>query len=184
MEPVLERARMTMTHGQASSRAGRNSFASSCGGQPHARPGLARRRSVSRTETTSSVVSAVPAGASHVHSLQTGSGACVLLAQSGGEKNVQLPFADGLPVNRRHPLHVLVHTGEAGQHVSIGVVATDSDPCFSSGKYLNLDAPMSLELSGSRIRVKGLPSWDDDGVQRRLHTSTGGTFSESSIARS
>ncbi len=31
------------------SRAGRNSFASSCGGQPHARPGLARRRSVSRT---------------------------------------------------------------------------------------------------------------------------------------
>lgn len=56
MEPVLERARMTMTHGQASSRAGRNSFASSCGGQRHARPGLARRRSVSRTETTSSVV--------------------------------------------------------------------------------------------------------------------------------
>jgi hypothetical protein len=82
-------------------------------------------------------LSAVPAGASHVHSLQTGSGACVLLAQSGGEKNVQLPFADGLAANRRHPLHVLVHTGEAGQHVSIGVVATASDPCFPSGKYLN-----------------------------------------------
>jgi hypothetical protein len=64
-------------------------------------------------------------------------GGCVLLAQSGGEKNVQLPFAADLPENRRHPLHVLVHTGEAGQHVSIGVFATPSDPCFSSDKYLN-----------------------------------------------
>ncbi len=82
-------------------------------------------------------LSAVPAGASHVHSLQTGSGACVLLAQSGGEKNVQLPFADELAANRRHPLHVLVHTGEVGQHLSIGVVATTSDPCLASGRYLN-----------------------------------------------
>ncbi len=82
-------------------------------------------------------LSPVPADASHVHSLQTGKGACVLLAQSGGEKNVQLPFADRLPSDRRHPLHVVVHTGEAGQHLSIGVVATTSDPCLASGRYLN-----------------------------------------------
>ena len=82
-------------------------------------------------------VGGIPAGASHVHSLQTGNGACVLLAQSGGEKNVQLPFADEYVQNRRHPLHVLVHTGEPGEHVNIGVVGTASDPCLATGEYLN-----------------------------------------------
>lgn len=74
------------------------------------------------------------AGADHTHSLQTGNGSCVLLAQNGGEGNVQLPFASG-PENRRHPLHVLVHTAEPGQHVDIGVQGTDSDPCPDA--YLN-----------------------------------------------
>jgi len=41
-------------------------------------------------------------------------------------------------------------------------------------------------LSGSEpclgIHLKGLPGWDDDGVRRRNHHHTGGTFSESSIA--
>lgn len=83
------------------------------------------------------VVGAMPAGASHVHSMQTGNGACVLLAQNGGEKNVQLPFADEYAANRRHPLHVLVHTGEPGEHVDIGVVGTASDPCLVSGEYVN-----------------------------------------------
>ena len=82
-------------------------------------------------------VSGIPADASHVHSLQTGRGACVLLAQRGGEKNVQLPFADESVPNRGHPLHVLVHTGEPGQRVNIGVVDTVSDPCQSSGEYVN-----------------------------------------------
>ncbi len=82
-------------------------------------------------------VSGIPADASHVHSLKTGNGACVLLAQQGGEKNVQLPFADEYAPNRRHPLHVLVHTGEPGRHVSIGVVGTTSDPCQTSGEYVN-----------------------------------------------
>lgn len=78
----------------------------------------------------------IPADASHVHSLQTGSGACVLLAQGGGEKYVQLPFADEYEPSRRHPLHVLVHTGKPGQHVNIGVLGSAGDPCKTSGKYV------------------------------------------------
>ena len=79
---------------------------------------------------------AAPASASHVHSMRVGSGACVLLARDGGEKWVILPFAEG-PENRRHPLHVLVHLGEPGQHVEIGVYGTSSDPCIETGEYLN-----------------------------------------------
>ena len=76
------------------------------------------------------------AGASHVHSLETGGGSCVLLAQNGGEKNVQLPFATGA-ANRLHPLHVLVHLGEPGTggHITIGVAGTATDPC--PGNYVN-----------------------------------------------
>lgn len=76
------------------------------------------------------------AGAGHTHFLETGNGSCVLLAQNGGEGTVQLPFAEG-PENRRHPLHVLVHRGEPGKHVSIGVEGSDSDPCRESGDYVN-----------------------------------------------
>ena len=74
------------------------------------------------------------AAADHVHSMRTGNGSCVLLAAEGGEGAVQLPFATG-PENRRHPLHVLVHLGEPGQHVTIGVAGTTSDPC--PGDYVN-----------------------------------------------
>lgn len=74
------------------------------------------------------------AAADHIHSLETGNGSCVLLAQNGGESEVQLPFASG-PENRRHPLHVLVHTGEAGKHITIGVQGATSDPC--PGDYVN-----------------------------------------------
>lgn len=78
--------------------------------------------------------SGVAASATHVHSVQTGNGSCVLLAQNGGEKYVQLPFATGA-ANRQHPLHVLVHLGEAGQHITIGVAGSASDPC--PGDYVN-----------------------------------------------
>ena len=71
----------------------------------------------------------------HVHSVETGNGSCVLLAQNGGEKYVELPFATGAE-NRRHPLHVLVHLGEPGQHITIGVAGTASDPCLG-GEYVN-----------------------------------------------
>jgi hypothetical protein len=76
------------------------------------------------------------AHADHVHSKQVGNSACVLLAQNGGEGNVQLPFSE-LPENRRHPLHVLVHLGRAGENFAIGVYGTPSDPCFESGNYVN-----------------------------------------------
>lgn len=83
------------------------------------------------------VLGAGTAGASHVHSMETGNGTCVLLAQDGGEKEVQLPFATGAD-NRLHPLHVLVHLGEPGMggHITIGVAGTATDPCLG-GDYVN-----------------------------------------------
>jgi hypothetical protein len=56
---------------------------------------------------------AAPAAADHVHFRVLGNGQCVLLAPDGGEQQVQLPHAEG-PENRRHPLHVNVHLGQAG----------------------------------------------------------------------
>jgi hypothetical protein len=77
------------------------------------------------------------ASAEHTHSMKTGNGSCVLLAQNGGEKYVVLP----LPRGPGHPIHVLVHTGEPGAdgHISIGVYGKPgSDPCLvSPGGYLN-----------------------------------------------
>ncbi len=88
---------------------------------------------------TASLAGAATAGADHVHSKQTGNGACVLLAQNGGEGLVALPFAtpDQVSANRAHPLHLLVHLGGPGNNFAIGVAGTPSDPCFGSGDYLN-----------------------------------------------
>jgi hypothetical protein len=93
---------------------------------------------------TIGVVGAVGSGtasATHTHSMKTGNGACVLLAQNGGEKDVTLPHADGAD-NRRHPLHVNVHLGTPGAdgHIDIGVAGSSSDPCDDHGDpidYLN-----------------------------------------------
>ena len=57
---------------------------------------------------------AVPAFADHTHVMQLGDGRCVVLAEWGREKYVQLPHADEFDENRRHPLHVKVHLGEPG----------------------------------------------------------------------
>lgn len=83
---------------------------------------------------------AIPASADHVHSAQLGNGRCVLLAQNGGEGNVQLPGYETNPANRRHPLHVKVHLGRPGQVQAIGVYDTPSDPCYGQGPgaYVNL----------------------------------------------
>ena len=78
------------------------------------------------------------ASATHTHSMQTGRGSCVLLAQNGGEDGVVLPFVTGDATGTRsHPIHVLVHTGEPGDggHITIGVQGAGSDPC--PGDYLN-----------------------------------------------
>lgn len=55
-----------------------------------------------------------PAAADHLHVLLLGNGQCVILAEHGAERFVQLPHADDFDANRRHPLHVNVHLGEPG----------------------------------------------------------------------
>ena len=88
----------------------------------------------------------LPAGAlgNHVHSVQTGNGACVVLAQSGGERYVTLPDAsfqnttEPTTTANPHPIHVHVHRGAAGEPLEIGVYGTATDPCLASGEYLNV----------------------------------------------
>lgn len=88
---------------------------------------------------TLSAAAASTAFADHVHSKQVGNGACVLLAQNGGEGEVDLPFATDAEVeaNRAHPLHLLVHFGTPGTNFKIGVVGTAKDPCLTTGDYVN-----------------------------------------------
>jgi hypothetical protein len=58
---------------------------------------------------------ALPASGDHTHVRAVGNaGRCVVLAEDGGEGNVQLPGYDHLPADRQHPLHVKVHLGAAG----------------------------------------------------------------------
>lgn len=88
---------------------------------------------------TVTVAGAAPAFADHVHSKQLGNGSCVLLAQHGGEGEVELPFATDAQVDahRAHPLHLLVHFGQPGTNFAIGVYGTKLDPCVNSGDYVN-----------------------------------------------
>lgn len=86
---------------------------------------------------------ASPAAADHIHSKKVGNDKCVLLTLSGGEGDVVLPDANpnvdpDAPENRKHPMHVLVHTGRPGENFEIEVFGTPSDPCFESGVYVNL----------------------------------------------
>jgi hypothetical protein len=74
------------------------------------------------------------ASADHTHSMKTGNGSCVLLAQNGGEGEVKLPHAVG-DDNRLHPLHVNVHLSAPGRDGKIGVLGDGSDPC--PGDYVN-----------------------------------------------
>jgi hypothetical protein len=68
------------------------------------------------------VAGAGAARADHTHVRVLGNGACVVLAANGGEKYVQLPHAEEFPPNRRHPLHVNVHLGQAGTRQGEAVV--------------------------------------------------------------
>jgi hypothetical protein len=82
------------------------------------------------------------AAANHHHSLQTGNGSCVVLSPAGGEPYVTLPEAsynntDVPNLDNPHPLHVHVHFGSPSDQLSIGVYRMASDPCFSTGDYLN-----------------------------------------------
>src|SRR5687768_12623998 len=93
------------------------------------------------------------ARADHTHVLILPNGNCAILAAKGNEKYVILPdvlFAnnpnadaddaaglENLPLNRRHPLHVLVHLGVPGADGSIAVMGSAQDPCVATGNYVN-----------------------------------------------
>jgi hypothetical protein len=94
------------------------------------------------------------ARADHMHVLILPNGNCAILAAKGNEKYQILPdvlFAnnpnvdaddaagglDGLPLNRRHPLHVLVHLGVPGADGDIAVMGSAQDPCAATGDYVN-----------------------------------------------
>jgi len=100
------------------------------------------------------LVGASAARADHTHVLILPNGKCAILAAKGNEKYVILPevlFANNpnadadddagglgnLPLNRRHPLHVLVHLGVPGADGRIAVLGSAQDPCAASGNYVN-----------------------------------------------
>ena len=94
------------------------------------------------------------ASADHTHVLILPNGKCAILAAEGDEKYLILPsvlFAnnpnvdaddlvgslDNLALNRRHPLHVLVHLGVPGADGDIAVMGSAQDPCAATGDYVN-----------------------------------------------
>jgi len=86
-----------------------------------------------------------PALADHTHSRLVGNGKCAVIAESGGEKYVELPTSvfernpnvDVAPATaRNHPLHVLVHQGVPGEGGRLFVYGvSDTDAC--SAGYVN-----------------------------------------------
>src|ERR671919_143651 len=94
------------------------------------------------------------ARADHTHVLILPNGSCAILAAEGNEKYQILPAVlfsnnpnvdaddaagglDNLPLNRRHPLHVLVHLGVPGADGDIAVMGSAEDPCAATGDYVN-----------------------------------------------
>lgn len=80
--------------------------------------------------------------ADHTHAKLDGNGQCVVLAEGAGEESVVLPLpvfenpnVDIAPVDgRRHPLHVLVHHGQAGEHNALFVYGSaDANAACSGG---------------------------------------------------
>jgi hypothetical protein len=65
--------------------------------------------------------------------MSLGNGQCVLLAEEAGEESVVLPLSVfehnpnvdiAATAGRMHPLHVLVHLGQAGEHLELAVAGT------------------------------------------------------------
>ena len=97
---------------------------------------------------------ATVARADHSHVLILPNGKCAILAEAGNEKYQILPDVlfsnnpnvdaddaasglENLPLNRRHPLHVLVHLGVPGADGDIAVIGSAQDPCAETGDYVN-----------------------------------------------
>ena len=113
-----------------------------------------RRGLVAAITAAMLVGSAGVARADHTHVLILPNGSCAILAANGNEKYQILPavlFAnnpnadaddtagglENLPMNRRHPLHVLVHLGVPGADGDIAVMGSAEDPCAATGNYVN-----------------------------------------------
>lgn len=87
-----------------------------------------------------------PALADHTHAKVVGNGQCVVLAEGAGEKSVVLPLSvfgnnpnvDTAPTaTRMHPLHVLVHLGQAGEHQALFVLGTPAADAACAAGYVN-----------------------------------------------
>ena len=111
---------------------------------------MLRRASIAAATTAIVLAGAGVAQADHTHVLILPNGKCAILAQNGNEKYVILPSvllannpnadaddAGELPLNRRHPLHVLVHLGVPGADGDIAVMGSAQDPCATTGNYVN-----------------------------------------------
>lgn len=86
------------------------------------------------------------AHADHTHAKVVGNGQCVVLAEGAGEEAVVLPLSvfennpnvDIAPTaGRMHPLHVLVHLGQAGEHNMLFVYGTAAEAAACAEGYVN-----------------------------------------------
>jgi len=87
-----------------------------------------------------------PAFADHTHAKVVGNGQCVVLAEGAGEESVVLPLSvfennpnvDIAPTAlRMHPLHVLVHLGQAGEQNALFVYGTPAADAACAAGYVN-----------------------------------------------
>lgn len=92
------------------------------------------------------LVTSGAAFADHTHAKVVGNGQCVVLAEGAGEEAVVLPLSvfernpnvDIAPTaTRMHPLHVLVHLGEAGEHNALFVYGTPAEAAACAAGYVN-----------------------------------------------
>ncbi len=84
--------------------------------------------------------------ADHTHAKVVGTGQCVVLAEGAGEEAVVLPLSvfennpnvDIAPTaSRMHPLHVLVHLGQAGEHIELFVYGSPAEAAACAAGYVN-----------------------------------------------
>jgi hypothetical protein len=92
-----------------------------------------------------------PAQADHTHVKVVGNGGCIVVAAGSGESevdlpsavfptdgpggnpNVDIPEADGLT----HPLHLLVHRGVPGDHLSLYVLGSNAALAACPAEFVN-----------------------------------------------
>ena len=116
-------------------------------GEPHMRTQMTLRAALVAVATGGLVLTMSPAAmADHTHAKVVGNGQCVVLAEGAGEEAVVLPLSvfennpnvDIAPTaSRRHPLHVLVHFGQAGEHNALFVYGTPAEAAACAAGYVN-----------------------------------------------